>query len=323
MRKALFLVAVAACSGSPTGSTPDAGPDGSTDGGIDGPVTPVNPLLGIGTVTPITVPAGNKFLEGPQWRASSSDWLLTNIPGNTIYRYVPGGAVTTFLTPSGNANGLAQESGGTVLAAEHGGRRIARITGTTVTAVAERFEGKLLNSPNDVISASDGTIYFTDPPYGLGNRPAELDFNGVFRVSPAGTVTAEFRSPLTNRPNGIALSPDGKTLYVAFTIDGAVQKFAIMANGALGPPTLAAQTAGGADGMAVDAAGNLFVTSNNGIEVFAPDGTKWGEIAVPPKPTTSKPTNCAFGGTDRRTLLITTPQALYEVRLANPGLPTK
>jgi gluconolactonase len=305
----LVLTTGAACSGNGSRSDPDAAPMG-------------NPLVGVGTVTLVDTPQSTlKFLEGPQWRQTEGDWLFTNIEGTTIYRYVPGGVVTTFLTPSGKANGLALEASGTLLAAEHEGRRLSRITGTTVTAVAERFEGKRFNSPNDVVAAADGTIYFTDPPYGLVG-PAELDFNGVFRVAPNGAVTAEHRGAALARPNGIALAPDGKKLYVAFSDNGEVLGFPVLADGALGTPARAALTSGGADGMAIDGDGNLFVTSTSGIEAFAPDGTKWGAITllgtVPPKPT-----NCAFGGADRKTLLITTPKALYQVVLMFPGLSTK
>lgn len=310
----------AACSGDSSG-TPDGGGDGSSDGGPDAPPPFMgDPLVGISPLTEVTTPAqAAKFLEGPQWRKTEGDWLFSNIDGNVIYRYVPGGQVTPFLTPSGKSNGLALEANGTILAAEHEGRRISRITGTTATPVATLFEGKQLSSPNDVIVAGDGTIYFTDPPYGLpgGTQPA-LDFNGVFRVAPGGALTAEYRGAAATRPNGIAISPDGKTVYVAFTHNGEVLGFPVMAGGALGTPVRAAMTAGGADGMAVDAAGNLFVTSTLGIEVFKPDGTKWGAITVP-----TKPTNCAFGGADGKTLMITAPKALYQVLLQHPGLPTK
>lgn len=312
-------VLLAACVLGPACSGGASGPDGGADAPVDAPTG--NPLQDLGAVTRVAPAMTFQFLEGPQWRQATGDWLFTDIPANQIYRYVPGGAVTSFLTPSGNANGLAQESGGTVLAAEHGGRRISRITGTSVSLVAERFEGKLFNSPNDVIAAPDGTIYFTDPPYGLAGRPAELDFNGVFRFA-GGAVTAEYRGAAAARPNGIAISPDGKTVYVAFTHNGEVLGFPVAAGGALGAPTRAALTAGGADGMAVDGAGNLFVTSSNGIEVFAPGGAKWGEIKLPGSPA-PKPTNCAFGGPERKTLLITTPQALFQVDVVYPGLPTR
>jgi gluconolactonase len=330
MWKLIALIALAgACGSSSVGTDNNTNPDagsGGTDAAMDAPAgPPTSPLIGIGAVTqvpPAAMPF--QFLEGPQWRQASGDWLFTDIPANRIYRYAPGGNVTPFLEPSGMANGLALDGAGVLLAAEHGGRRISRVVGTTVTAVAERFDGKLFNSPNDLVVAADGTIYFTDPPYGLAGRPAELAFNGVFRIAPDGTVTAERQGVAAERPNGIALSPDGKKVYVAFTNSGEVLAFAVMANGSLGPGVRAALTSGGADGMAVDESGNLFVTANgsNGakgsIDVFAPDGTKWGQIELP-----AKPTNCAFGGADRRTLLMTTPTALYQVTLAKPGFPTK
>jgi gluconolactonase len=313
--RAVSLTILVACSG---GSSVNGGADGPTDGSaIDAPAG--NPIAGIATVTLVPTPAtATKFLEGPQWRQAEGDWLLSNIDGNVIYRYLPGGAVTPLLTPSGKSNGLAREVSGAILAAEHDGRRVSRITGTAVAAVAERFEGKRFHSPNDVIAAPDGTIYFTDPPYGLAGRPAELDFNGVFRVDAAGAVTAEYRGATAKRPNGIALAPDGKTLYVAFTDNGEVLGFPVGSGGALGAPARAALTTGGADGMAVDPSGNLFVAANAGIEVFRRDGTAWGVIPVP-----AKPTNCAFGGADHRTLLITTPKELYQVVLPYPGLPTR
>lgn len=317
----LGLMMGAACGGD-SNTTPDGPTDGGNDGGMDAPPPFMgDPLIGIGPVTEVPTPnPGMKFLEGPQWRKAEGDWLFTNIPASIVYRYVPGGQVTPYLTPSGMANGIAAEASGTLLLAEHGGRRISRISGATPTVapVAERFENKLFNSPNDVIVAGDGTIYFTDPPYGLAGRTREINFNGVFRVAVDGTVTAEHRAAQNANPNGIAISPDGMTVYVAFTNNGEVLKFPVMAGGALGAPSRAAMTAGGADGMAVDAAGNLFVTSNAGIEVFKPDGTKWGAITVP-----IKPTNCAFGGADGKTLMITTSTALYQVVLQHPGLPTK
>lgn len=316
------LAVFGACGGD-SDNNPDAGPGTPDAPPVDAPPPTGDPLIGIGAVTEVPTPnPGMKFLEGPQWRQTEGDWLFTNIPAQIIYRYVPGGQVTVLTDQSGKANGLAREASGSIVAAEHGGRRISRLSGTALTAVVERFDNKLFNSPNDVIVAADGTIYFTDPPYGLEGRPQELDFNGVFRVGPSGVATAEYRGAMNTRPNGIALSPDGKKLYVAFTHNGEVLGFPVNADGSLGASSRAAQTVGGADGMAVDISGNLFVTSGsgsfNGIEVFKPDGTRWGAIAVP-----VKPTNCAFGGPDGKTLLITTSSSLYQVTLANPGLPTK
>jgi gluconolactonase len=264
------------------------------------------------------VAAGFMFTEGPQWRQREGDLLFTDIPANRIYRYAPGaaGAPTVLREPSSNANGLALDAAGALLAAEHGSRTVTRAGATA--PVAALLEGKRLNSPNDLVVADDGTVYFTDPPYGLAGRPAELDFVGVLRAAADGTLTAEHRGPLTARPNGIGLSPDGRTLYVADTADGGLYRFAVQPGGALTGRALHAQTAGSPDGLAVDAAGNVFVATRAGIEAFSPSGARWGAIAVP-----QQPANCAFGDPDARTLYITARTALYRVRLAGAGLPRR
>jgi gluconolactonase len=198
-----------------------------------------------------------------------------------------------------------------LLAAEHSGRRISRAG----APVATLFEGKRFNSPNDLVAAPDGTIYFTDPPYGLQGA-SELGFMGVFRVAPNGTVTAEHRGPMTARPNGIGLGL-GASLYMADTADGNLYEFPInVATGALGPRRVLAATSGGPDGLAIDLRGNIFVTTSTGVEVFAPSGSRWGVITVP-----QQPSNCAFGDADHKTLYITARTAVYRVRLAEPGRP--
>lgn len=315
MRLAFLLLAagLGAC-GEDGGGTP-------ADGNVtpDAPVPPVDapmfdPLVGVGTVE--LVDNGYQFTEGPQWRESEGDVVFSDIPANTIFTYTPGGATPTVLRmPSGNSNGLAVDTTGALLAAEHGSRSITRTVAGTTTTLADRFETLRLNSPNDVVVAADGTIYFTDPPFGIQQNQRELDFMGVFRLS-GGTLTAEHRGALAERPNGIGISPDGTRLYVADSADGNLYRFPIQAGGGLGTRELHAGTAGSADGLAIDIAGNIFVTTNDGVEVFAPDGTRWGVIVVP-----EQPANCAFGDADHRTLYITARTGFYKVRLANPGLP--
>jgi streptogramin lyase len=167
--------------------------------------------------------------------------------------------------PSNNSNGLALDGAGKLVAAEHGSRSVTR----DGAAIATVFETKKLNSPNDVIVAGDGTIYFTDPPYGIpSGQTQELAFNGVFRIAPNGTLTAEHMGPTSSRPNGIGLSPDGKTLYVADTADGNLYRFTVGTDGALSNRTVHAMTSGGPDGLAIDSGGNIFVTTSVGVEGF-------------------------------------------------------
>ncbi|HEY6421921.1 MAG TPA: SMP-30/gluconolactonase/LRE family protein [Pseudonocardiaceae bacterium] len=264
------------------------------------------------------VRGGFTFTEGPVWVASKSLLIFTDIPADAIQQLQPPATVSVFRQPSGESNGLGIDAQGRLVASEGSNRRVSRtLAGGTVVTVADRWQGKRLNSPNDNITRSDGTVYFTDPPYGLpAGQARELDFQGVFRVDPAGTLHLE--SSDMNRPNGIALSPDEKLLYVDDDgADGQVRKFPVRPDGSLGPPTIfVAATDGGGDGMAVDDAGNLYVTTTAGVRVYRPNGVLWGTIPVP-----EVPSNCTFGGADRKTLYIRARTSLYRVTLQVPGLP--
>jgi gluconolactonase len=312
MRKlaALLALSLIGC-GDDGGAGPDAAPGVDAAPGIDADPE-INPLDGIGPVT--LVQGGFDFVEGPQWVAADGVLLFSDIPANTIYQLEEPDTITVFRTPSGNSNGLALDPDGALLAAEHGNRRVSRDEVTVVDA----YDGMRLNSPNDVVASSAGMIYFTDPPYGIADADRELPFMGVFRVPLAGGVAfAEWEGPLSARPNGIALSPDERTLYVADTADGMLRAWDVeVSGGSLSGERVVTAAVPGADGMAVDGVGNLFVTTSTGVRVFAPDGSMWGEIDVP-----EQPANCAFGGADRRTLYITARTSLYRVELAAPGLP--
>jgi gluconolactonase len=278
----------------------------------------VGPLAGIGEVE--LVAAGFYFTEGPQWMEDDGVLLFSDTwqdPATdrhfsgAILQIGTDDEVTDFRRPSDAANGLAVDTEGRLLAAERETRRVTRTERDgTVTPIAEQFEGARLNQPNDIAVRSDGTIYFTDPDF--GDWTTELGFHGVFRIGPDGDLTAEYRGAIAEQPNGVALSPDETLLYVSEVEATLVWVFDVADDGSLSEPRTFVTTAGTPDGMAVDLAGNLFVASSSGIEVFAPDGTLWGEIPVPA-------TNCAFGGDDGRTLYITTGALLYRVTLAHPG----
>lgn len=277
--------------------------------------TGIDPLMGRGEVEKVS--DGFTFTEGPVWIASRGLLLFTDITAETIHQLTPPDTITVFRTPTGASNGLGLGPQGQLIASEGGNRRVSRtLSDGTVVPVADRWQGKRLNSPNDNVTHSDGTIYFTDPTYGLpAGQARELDFQGVFRIDPAGRLHLE--SMDMNRPNGVALSPDEKTLYVVDTEDELVRSFPVKPDGALGPPTIFVPATGGmGDGMAVDDAGNLYVTTTAGVRVYQPNGALRGIIAVP-----EVPSNCTFGGPDRTTLYITARASLYRVTLRVPGLP--
>ena len=166
----------------------------------------LDPLAGRGPVE--KVGGGFTFTEGPVWMPSKGVLLFTDVGADAIHQLQPPATVTVFRTPTGRANGLGLDPQGRLIASEGDNRRVTRtLADGTVVTVADRWQGKRLNSPNDNITRSDGTVYFTDPPYGLPPGQArELDFQGVFRVDPAGTLHLESRE--FTRPNGVALSPD-------------------------------------------------------------------------------------------------------------------
>lgn len=293
-----------------------AGAGGFATGGAGGAMEGFDPLVGIGTVE--LVSDGFTFTEGPTWRTAEQRLLFTDIPEATIYQLTPPDDVAVFRPNSAGANGLDSDLDGLLLAAEHANRRVSRtLENGTIVDVASEYEGERLNSPNDIAVRSDGTIYFTDPPYGINpSTQQELAFNGVFRVDTEGALTVEWQGAMSTRPNGLVLSPDERTLYVADT-QGGVMAFDVNPDGSLSPARLFIATIANADGMAMDSGGNLFVATADGVQVFDPAGELWGTIEVPDG---RVPTNCAFGGDDARTLYITASEALYRVSLVHAGL---
>lgn len=260
---------------------------------------------------------GHMFTEGPLW--SPDGYLLfSDIPADTIFRWTEANGSEAFITPSGNSNGLAFDGMGRLLAAEHGGRRISRrVIGEDAALVVGEYMGLPLNSPNDVVWRSDGTLYFTDPPYGINPNDQEQPFQGVFRVDPNGDIfliADDF-----DRPNGLVLSPDESLLYVDDTALEHVRVFDVMADGSTSGGgvfvALPSDLPGDPDGMAIDEFGDVYVTGGGGVRVVTPDAEVLGTIAVP-----ESATNCKFGGDDGRWLFITAPPRVYRVHLKVAGV---
>ena len=275
---------------------------------------------------------GFVFLEGPVWRNADSRLFYSDLRGNAIYQWTAAEGVRDYSKPffpgdgaglrGVGPNGIALDSQGRLVACVYGSRSVIRIEKDgTRTTLADKFEGKRLNSPNDLVVARDGTVYFTDPSFGLENTDnsplREQTFNGVYRVRANGQIDVMTREQ--ERPNGLVLSPDEKILYVANSGGAFTGWYAYD----LGPAGLSnkrvffdlagVQGEGGADGMKVDLAGNVYATGPGGVLVIAPDGTHLGTIRPP-----EALTNVGWGE-DGRTLYVTGRTALYRIRLSARG----
>ena len=278
--------------------------------------TELKDLIPVQNIT--TIAEGFQFTEGPVWHPDGY-LLFSDIPADTIYRYTPGYSQEPYLTPSGNSNGLTFDSAGRLLACEHGGRRVSRMAlDGSMETLADRYDGKRLNSPNDIVVHSSGTIFFTDPPYGIDPDPGEQGFNGVYRLDPDGSVTLLNRE--MNRPNGLALSLDEFILYVDDTRNRHVLAYPLTGDLGVGEPAVLldmnVETQGGPDGMKVDSEGNLFVTGPGGLWVATPEGEHLGTIEFP-----QVPANLCFGGEDYRTIYVTARTGLYSIRVNVSGNP--
>ncbi len=258
-----------------------------------------------------TVATGFAFSEGPVWLPGTG-LVFSDIPTDTIFK----ADKSVFRKPSGKSNGLAVDREGRLIACEHLNRRVTRTEKDgAITVLADRYLGQRLNSPNDVAVRSDGTIFFSDPPYGLEGRPAELPFNGVYCIKPGGELrllSVYFRSP-----NGMAFSPDEKTLYIGDSVDMFVEAFDVGEDGRLSNARLFCKDLDTPDGMKVDREGRLWVAAKDGMRVYLPNGTLVECIAFP-----EQPANCAFGDDDAKTLYVTARAGLYKVRCATAGLRT-
>ena len=262
--------------------------------------------------------------EGPLWWKEGGYLLFSDIHNNRRMKYTPGQGVTVFLEPTNRANGLTRDLQGRLLACEHDSRRVTRqeLDGS-LTVIANSFQGRRLNRPNDVVVKSDGCIYFTDP--WTNPLPAEqwdLTFAGVYRVTPdLGTLTLLVDNFVL--PNGLAFTPDERVLYVNDSRRGHIRAFDLLPNGTLAKQTdrvfaeLRGSEPGVPDGMKVDVAGNVYCGGAGGLWIMDPQGKKLGRI-VHGAPAT---TNLAFGGADWKTLYFTSRTHLGAVNVKIPGLP--
>ena len=296
------------------------------------------------------VASGFKWVEGPVWVDGSL--YFAEIPSDSIRKWTPGQGVTMFLTPSGykgsapyggpesGSNGMTLDAKGRLTVAGHAQRDVYRLESLSpdaqITILADSYKGKKLNSPNDLVYRSDGSLYFTDPPYGLrtqkDNDPEkQLKENGVYRIphaleqkpgsQPANSELELLVSDLP-RPNGIAFSPDEKYLYVDSTEPKKIwMRYTVQPDGKLKDAKLlydatSDQRPGAPDGMKVDEKGNIYSAGPGGIWIFSPEGKPLGTIVIP-----ERTSNVGWGGADRKTLYITASSSIYRVNLNVAGAP--
>jgi gluconolactonase len=271
-----------------------------------------------------TIASGFRFTEGPVWHEAGRFLLFTDIAGDRIYRWDEMQGLAIFREPSRMANGLAYDNDGRLVACEHASSRLTRTEHDgSVSTLAARYDAKELNSPNDVIVACDGTIYFTDPAYGREEfwgvpRQEQLGFRGLFAVDPQ-TDSLRLLADDFIAPNGLCLSADEKLLYVNDSERGHIRRFCLRPNGQISGgeewARLEEAGEGSPDGMKLDEAGNVFCCGPGGIHVFSADAECLGLIRMP-----EFAANICFGGNDRRDLYITATTTVYRLRLNAAGV---
>jgi gluconolactonase len=270
------------------------------------------------------IASGCLFTEGPLWHPRDHYLLWSDMPGDHLRRWSVKDGVTTFRKPCNMSNGLTWDRQGRLLACEHASSQVTRTEHDgRIAALATHFQGKELNSPNDIVCATDGSIYFSDPPYGRAEfygvkRDQQLSFQGVFRVG------SDAKTPVLlvddfDRPNGLCFSLDGRRLYINDTARRHIRVFDVKPDGGLAGGRLWAETvgegAGAPDGMKIDSRGNVYCCGPGGVHVFADDATCLGVILVP-----ERAANFAWGDADCRSLYITASTSVYRIRVNVPGL---
>jgi len=264
---------------------------------------------------------GYLVAEGPVWWKEGGYLLFSDIRNNRRMKWSPEEGVSLFHQPTNNANGLTRDRQGRLIACEQITHGVTRLEPDgSITVMANSYQGRWLNRPNDVVVKSDGSIYFSDP--GAPDPELDLDFAGVYRISPdRGTVTLLVRDLVT--PNGLAFSPDESILYIDDSRRRHIRAFDVLPNGMLALATdrvfreLKGERPGVPDGMKVDVEGNVYCTGPGGVWIIDPKGRHLGTILTGANQTT----NCAWGGEDWKTLFITTIDSLARVSLKIPGIP--
>ncbi len=267
---------------------------------------------------PERLTTGFEFTEGPLWGPEGFLYFV-DIRRNHLLKWIPGQRARVIREDTNEGNGLTFDLQGRLIMCEMGNRRVTRTEHDgSITVLAERFEGKRLNRVNDVVGRSDGSIYFTDPAMRLPAEERELDYSGVYKIAPDGTlslVTAD-----CEYPNGLAFSPDEKVLYVANSRnDKYIRAFDVQADGSVSNSRMFADMSAPEeevpDGMKVDTEGHVFCTGPGGTWIFDKDGLHLGTLK-----TDEVPANCAFGGSDLRTLFLTACTSVYTIRAKVPGV---
>lgn len=270
---------------------------------------------------------GMRWAEGPVYFADGDFLLFSDIPNNRILRWVEGAGVTVYRHPSGFSNGNTRDRQGRLVTCESGTRRLTRTEyDGTVTVLADSFEGKRLNSPNDVVVRSDDTIWFTDPPYGIlsdytGDKSeSEIGTNYVFCFTPS-TGKLSVATGEMVKPNGLAFSPDEKVLYIADTgashdQDGPhhIVAWDVAGKRLANPRVFATISPGVPDGFRVDTAGQIWTSAGDGVHCYTPDGELIGKLRFP-----EVVSNVTFGGRKRSRLFVTTATCLYSVFVGQSG----
>lgn len=296
----------------PAFSADEAGHVIALDPGLNKLINPASPIEKIAE--------GFQFTEGPLWDPSNF-LLFSDIYGDKIYKWSPGNKATVFRDQAGFPNGLTFDRQGRLLMCEQKQRRLIRLRPDgSIEVVADKWQDKHLNCPNDIVVRQDGTVYFTDPYWKFPpGAVQELDFQGVFKVSPDGKLSVEAKD--FGLPNGIALSPDEKKLYIGDSRRRIIYAFDIASDGALSGQRVVAELQssekGSVDGMKVDELGNIYTTGPGGIWIISSAGRHLGTIKAP-----EIPANCAWGGSDYKTLFLTAPKSVYKVQTLVRGKST-